>query len=528
MGHIAFSPGEAGQTERDEREAARREAFALIEAVQAGDQEARGAIDRLVGRADREGWRDIMRLGLHASAVGALTHRDPELPAIVERLRVSAEYDADVAMLAMALSWRSSQAVTGSDPVRSPQADADLAQASVLLESAPSTREAAGAHVSCAIGYTERRLWELAAEHYSAVLRISPSTTHPELHGLLSYNRAEIQLRWACALCEVGDRCDLEEHCRTGLVDVAAARKADMPPGWKREIEIMGLLLEAIAGRDVMVDAEGFLTDGGTSPEFVGHLHLALALNHRDQGKLVSATAECLAAADSIDGDLYQSEHDLALRIAVELESLRAGVPTAGLRYAERQAKLRWGDRLSALGTMRARLETERRSAEYDQLTRQAQHDALTGLANRRGLDRYLSTLRGRGFHSVAVLVADIDSFKVINDTFGHSVGDSVLARVAEIFRTAVRAGDLVARLGGDEFVVVLADSEAAVAQRRSDAIHTALGGADWNDIQMGARITVSMGLAIGAPSEIDALTARADSALYRAKTAGKNRTISA
>ncbi len=520
---MAFITNDFGPAPTDPRGAARSEAFDLIEAVQDGDGQAAGAIERLLEHAATHVWPEIVRLALHASAVRALIDRDPQLPAIIERLFASAEADADVVMMALALTWRAFPAVTGGDPARSPQADADLARASVLLESAPATREAAAAHVACAIGYTDRRLWELADEHHACAQRTF--TTDPKLHGLLAYNRAETQLRWACAMSEVGDREGLETHCRAGLAAAVAARHMAIPTGWRRDTEVMGLVLDAITGRDVRAAAEAMLVDPGTSPEFVGHVHLALALVHRRRGDIAAAAAECLAATELIDGTDHASEHDLALRIAVDLEGAGPQRPTAGIRYAERQAKLRWGARLSALGTMRARLDAERRSTEYEALTRQAQLDPLTSLANRRGLERYLNTLRAQQLHSVAVLVADIDRFKMINDTYGHGTGDTVLNVVAEVLRAHVRAGDLVARLGGDEFLIVLADADKGVARRRSDAIHTAFADTDWHDLD--PQVTVSMGLAVGAPVDIDTLIARADTALYRAKTSGRSRTVS-
>jgi len=101
---------------------------------------------------------------------------------------------------------------------------------------------------------------------------------------------------------------------------------------------------------------------------------------------------------------------------------------------------------------------------EQDRRTRhEADHDALTGLANRRALERTLEAALGRASarsRSVGVVMLDLDGFKAINDTHGHAAGDAALREVAGRLRRCVRERDLVARFGGDEFVVVLTDLE--------------------------------------------------------------------
>ena len=101
---------------------------------------------------------------------------------------------------------------------------------------------------------------------------------------------------------------------------------------------------------------------------------------------------------------------------------------------------------------------TERKKAEQ-QIEYQAYHDALTGLANRHLFQEHLSlalALAQRRANQVAVLFLDLDHFKVVNDSLGHSVGDELLREVANRLKDAVREGDTVARVGGDEFTIVL------------------------------------------------------------------------
>jgi diguanylate cyclase (GGDEF)-like protein/PAS domain S-box-containing protein len=125
-----------------------------------------------------------------------------------------------------------------------------------------------------------------------------------------------------------------------------------------------------------------------------------------------------------------------------------------------------------------ARVEEDRRTRH------EADHDALTGLANRRALERTLETALSRAgarSRSVGVIMLDLDGFKAINDTHGHAAGDAALREVAGRLRRCVRERDLVARLGGDEFVVVLTDLEGvgAVAEavgRVREALHPPFG----------------------------------------------------
>ena len=128
----------------------------------------------------------------------------------------------------------------------------------------------------------------------------------------------------------------------------------------------------------------------------------------------------------------------------------------------------------------------------------------------------------------VTVLLLDIDHFKKVNDTYGHLVGDDILREVAALLQHAARAVDVVARYGGEEFVVVLPEtgSEGAVAfadRVRERVAQHAFGGERHPDL----RITVSIGVAPFPGPRIESaeeLFARADEALYRAKTDGRNR----
>ncbi|HEV8065156.1 MAG TPA: GGDEF domain-containing protein, partial [Acidimicrobiales bacterium] len=151
----------------------------------------------------------------------------------------------------------------------------------------------------------------------------------------------------------------------------------------------------------------------------------------------------------------------------------------------------------------------------------QAYRDDLTGIANRRALERYLADARHRGVDSVAFIMADVDRFKMVNDEHGHGVGDSVLTSFARIIDSSVRPSDLAVRLGGDEFLLVMADADLGVARQRAELVMEQVASTNWAALSAGLAVTVSMGVAIGTPREPADVSARADQMLYAAKAAG-------
>jgi diguanylate cyclase (GGDEF)-like protein/PAS domain S-box-containing protein len=169
---------------------------------------------------------------------------------------------------------------------------------------------------------------------------------------------------------------------------------------------------------------------------------------------------------------------------------------------------------------------TERRRLER-RLRHLADHDDLTGLINRRrfqeDLERHLAEGRRYGMTG-ALLVLDLDDFKAVNDTHGHSAGDAVLRAVADVLRSRLRGSDIVARLGGDEFAVLLPRETPEDAERVCEALEWAIP----NEVKApgGNGVGVSVGFA---PFEdgvesVDDVLAAADASMYSVKAGGPRR----
>jgi diguanylate cyclase (GGDEF)-like protein len=153
--------------------------------------------------------------------------------------------------------------------------------------------------------------------------------------------------------------------------------------------------------------------------------------------------------------------------------------------------------------------------------------DQLTGMLNRKALNtraQELAEVSQLTGEPVGMIVADVDHFKDVNDTYGHTVGDAVLSEIAYLLRAQLRAFDLAYRLGGEEFLILLPgaelDTTVDIAEQLRDAVRQ-------HEMSGSVSVTMSFGVEAsprGAPFVYDAVFARADAALYRAKRAGRDR----
>jgi diguanylate cyclase (GGDEF)-like protein len=164
------------------------------------------------------------------------------------------------------------------------------------------------------------------------------------------------------------------------------------------------------------------------------------------------------------------------------------------------------------------------RFTNRDKAVQQANSDALTGLANRRGVLQKLDAAY-KANKPLSLFYIDLDKFKPINDTYGHEAGDEVLRRVAALFTAAVREGDIVARLGGDEFLIILMGmTDRALLSERAQKMIDMVSEPMWvNDVRV--KLGASIGITI-APEDghtVEALMAAADETMYAVKKAGRN-----
>lgn len=252
-----------------------------------------------------------------------------------------------------------------------------------------------------------------------------------------------------------------------------------------------------------------------------------------------SHTADCIAkvtdattgsqdrAASIFDGIYGTIAACIAIYIALTL------IICALVRRAVVKPLLSFGDSIKAnqlfpvqgAGELQVLAETYNRVFTENEATHmvvkhQAEHDPLTDLLNRGSFDKALK-FHDDGKHDFALILADVDQFKSINDTFGHAVGDQVLKRVSSLLQVAFRSTDFVCRIGGDEFAVIMADATSDLRytiQEKIDFVNTELS----KPIDGMPQVSLSAGTAFAdRPDPGDSIYKDADDALYHTKENG-------
>lgn len=253
-----------------------------------------------------------------------------------------------------------------------------------------------------------------------------------------------------------------------------------------------------------------------------------------------SHTTDCIAkvtdatigsqdrAASIFDGIYGTIEACIAIYIALTL------IICALVRRAVVKPLLSFGDSIKAnqlfpvqgAGELQVLAETYNRVFTENEATHmvvkhQAEHDPLTDLLNRGSFDKALK-LHNDGKHDFALILADVDRFKSINDTFGHAVGDQVLKRVSSLLQVAFRSTDFVCRIGGDEFAVIMVDVTSDLRytiQEKIDFVNTELS----KPIDGMPQVSLSAGTAFAdRPDPGDSIYKDADDALYHTKENGR------
>jgi diguanylate cyclase (GGDEF)-like protein len=208
------------------------------------------------------------------------------------------------------------------------------------------------------------------------------------------------------------------------------------------------------------------------------------------------------------------------LLVPIKKELKSVGAVALWLATGQEPAGSTRAEMMEAIHNAAARID---RALEADQHKRAATIDPLTGLHNRRGFDEAFTLITAR---EGALVYADIDRFKSLNDTLGHPAGDAALVHFSRIIREQIRTADVAGRIGGEEFAVWLPETGLELGARIAERIRSKLGITAWDWQGRPWPLSASFGVAACPETSrsLDNLPAQADSALYAAKRSGRNR----
>lgn len=236
---------------------------------------------------------------------------------------------------------------------------------------------------------------------------------------------------------------------------------------------------------------------------------------------------------DRIEGHVYTMNMNLvsaAFREETKDHKRTIADITGDPSHMENDSALNLDDSLSTVQCLASfiTVTSKELSDAYQKLAFVAGHDSLTDLLNRGRIEwvlRHLIEDTNKTHHTFSAIMIDIDSFKHINDTYGHSVGEDVLIRLADIMKNGVLPTDYAGRWGGDEFVILLPDTDIDQSEKVADRMRRNFAEADI--LPDGKAVTASFGVTTSYEGEtLESFYRRMDSALYTAKGAGKNQVI--
>jgi diguanylate cyclase (GGDEF)-like protein len=327
---------------------------------------------------------------------------------------------------------------------------------------------------------------------------LMPQVVDPVSEVAILGNLGEVQLyRGECVESDALLRVSLDLARMRGLI----------AHGWRIQASIGGWLVAAGQPAAALAAMRDLLhTMGDDAPQ-----QTAVRANHVAYlaCRALAQPAEALAYFEQVER-LERSRAITQLRAQSALFVTRAEAQHA--QWQAEQARLD------------ARLQRDR-ATEY---AASAERDPLTGLGNRRHLDRRCAELlpaARQASQPLALALLDIDHFKVINDRYGHAVGDRVLVMLAQLLRENMRTGDVLVRYGGEEFVIVLPGMSPDLAAEVCERLRERVAVYPWAGLcGAGAALTLSIGLSGAPPHDLQALLLSADQALYQAKHGGRNR----
>ncbi len=525
------SPG----ADAPDRATARMVAHRLVQQVQVRD--TGDEVAEAIAAAESSGWSEVVRVLMYAELVKAWIHgHDDRAELMIKTLHDRALRDGDNVLLASALASRAEYRYAHVSASEREQANRDLARAVALLEAGDGRAQERGtAYIDCGLAYRQRELWELEQQMYDRAAALLPDCEEPLLERALHLNQALVNVHTACNLHELGERQELRALWER-VTDATGGHGAGPKTGSNQTSPDV-FAVEARVARHVMARLVGESPAEQSAtldmaleaarhpyeqPEH-GMLRLADALDAAGRGAWDEVAGHAATARLLFDEGVGAPVIAVTLRLATQADIAMGSVGSqSAMDYCDWSARRRWDARLQQLAAARASLEVEQLRMERDEHAHWAHVDALTGLANRRGYARHVERLLAN--HDPAdlgVLVVDIDAFKQVNDTCGHSVGDAVLVQVGQVLASCSRAVDLVARLGGDEFVVLLHGMDIDATKRRGTDMLERLALLDWSKLATGLQVSISIGAATGFSDNPDPLLRRADAALYRTKRRG-------
>ncbi|BAO44500.1 GGDEF domain-containing protein [Thiolapillus brandeum] len=267
------------------------------------------------------------------------------------------------------------------------------------------------------------------------------------------------------------------------------------------------------------------LTLGDNYKTYTYEAHLELSMAYEDRQDYRKALEHHKMFMESKNRVLTEQVEQRIASMHVNFQLEQAERETELLR--KKNAELAEANRkLKELMAVQKKLDAQK-SRLVKQLESYANTDSLTGLFNRRYLNKSFSREFKQAQESntpLCVLIGDLDNFKQINDRYSHETGDTVLSRVSDIIRNNIREMDVLSRYGGEEFVLVMPDTTMEDAVHISRRLKNLIESNDWESIQPGLGVTISLGLSSNTDSgDPEAMLASADKKLYSAKRMGKN-----